>query len=51
MNWDQIIADKQLLTAFGNPRFVPCGMLFNPDGYLVKYGILPNEVKAYLKKK
>lgn len=51
MNWEHIVADSVLMKEFGSPSFYPCGVLFNPDGYLVKYGILPNEVKEYLKKK
>jgi thiol-disulfide isomerase/thioredoxin len=51
MNWKQIVADEQLEKDFGNPKFVPCGILFDPDGYLVQYGILPNEVEEYIKKK
>jgi len=50
MNWKQIVADEQLEKDFGNPKFVPCGILFDQDGYLVQFGILPNEVKEYIKK-
>lgn len=50
MNWDHIVATRDLLEEFGNPNFVPCGILFDPQGRLIQYGIEPDEVKAFLTK-
>lgn len=50
MNWDHILANEQLLADFGNPKGVPFGVLFDPQGKLIKYGISPDEVRNVLNK-
>lgn len=47
MNWDHLIADKALMRAFATPYF-PCGMLFDPSGNLIEYGISPAKVGEIL---
>ena len=48
MNWDHIVANRALMKEFATPYF-PCGILFDPEGYLIEYGILPGEVGEILK--
>ena len=48
MNWDHIVADKLLMQEFGNPGFVPCGLLFDQNGNLIKYKMSPKDVRRLL---
>ncbi|MDW3208914.1 MAG: TlpA disulfide reductase family protein [Reichenbachiella sp.] len=51
MDWDHMLADEKLIKDFGNPNFVPCGILFDEDGFLLKYGVTLPEVREYLERK
>lgn len=50
MNWDHILANEQLLADFGNPKGVPFGVLFDPQGKLIQYGIFPDDVRGFMNK-
>lgn len=49
MDWDHLVADRNLIEEFAHPYF-PCGVLFDPDGNLIEYGISPNDVGNQLSK-
>lgn len=48
MSWDHIVADDALMAEFGRPGFFPCGVLFDPKGNLIEFGISPGKVRAYI---
>ncbi|WP_404818040.1 TlpA family protein disulfide reductase [Reichenbachiella ulvae] len=48
MDWAQVQANEDLIKNLGSPGFVPCGILFDEQGQLVKYGVSPAEVRTLL---
>lgn len=50
MNWDHVIANKILMKEFGNPSYFPFGILFDPQGKLIEYGITPEDARKHLHK-